>query len=367
MDRPTILCVDDEPNVLRGLRGHLRKLGRVLVAAGGSEGLALLAEHPQTAVVVSDMRMPGMDGAAFLQQARATVPEAVRVLLTGYADLESAVRAVNEAEIFRFLTKPIPPNLLREAIQGALRQHRLIRVEQELLQQTLRRCVRAMSEILGLASPEIFGRAERVKERVCALAQDARIEEPWALEVAAILSQLGMVTLPEALVHKIHEGEPLTSSEEALALRVPEAALELLAEVPRLEEVLALLSGLMAPAEPEDSLELGLLRMALDLDALEASGLGAAEAVAIVARRTRYPSEALRALEGRVVHPEEVIEASLSDLLPGMVLHRDLRTTSDILLLSRGQVITTNLIRKLWNMRSASIQQPVLVLRREQP
>src|ERR1700723_1249547 len=95
-----ILFVDDEPSVLEGYK---RMLGRDLpidTAVGGTLGLAAIAERGPYAVVISDMRMPQMDGAKFLARVRDLAPATVRLALTGYADIETAMSAVNEGSIF---------------------------------------------------------------------------------------------------------------------------------------------------------------------------------------------------------------------------------------------------------------------------
>ena len=105
---PRILCVDDEPNLLAALERNLFGQFDVVTANGGEAGLAAIAEGPPFAAIVSDMRMPGMDGAAFLAAARARAPDSVRLLLTGQADATSAIAAINQGAIFRFLCKPCP-------------------------------------------------------------------------------------------------------------------------------------------------------------------------------------------------------------------------------------------------------------------
>src|SRR5579872_5364165 len=109
MDRNTrasILCVDDEPRVLDGLTRVLRRDFVVSTALSGADGLALLSQGGPFAVVMSDMRMPVMDGATFLQNVRQTSPDSTRVLLTGQTEIESAIAAINRGNIFRFLLKP---------------------------------------------------------------------------------------------------------------------------------------------------------------------------------------------------------------------------------------------------------------------
>jgi CheY-like chemotaxis protein len=118
-----VLFVDDEPRVLQGLRLNLESRYRVSTATSGAEALALCAADPP-GVVVSDLRMPGMDGTAFLSVVRDRAPHAVRILLTGQADLEAAIAAINQSRVFRLLTKPCRTELLIDTLEAARREHR---------------------------------------------------------------------------------------------------------------------------------------------------------------------------------------------------------------------------------------------------
>lgn len=121
-----IMFVDDERSVLEGYHRLLYRQYDVVTASSGGEGLKLLRESGPFAVVVSDMRMPGMSGAEFLTRALAVAPDTIRMLLTGYADLNDAIRAVNEGQIFRYLTKPCDRETLQHAVHlGVERYHKL--------------------------------------------------------------------------------------------------------------------------------------------------------------------------------------------------------------------------------------------------
>jgi len=100
-----VLCVDDEPNILRSLRWLLQKEFEVEVAASGHAGLGLV-KRADYDVVISDQRMPGMMGSEFLREVRKISPRSMRILLTGYSDLQAILRSVNEGEVFRFINKP---------------------------------------------------------------------------------------------------------------------------------------------------------------------------------------------------------------------------------------------------------------------
>src|SRR5450432_1039892 len=161
-----ILFVDDEAAVLAGYDRTLHREFEVDTATGGELGLKAINSSGPYAVVISDMRMPGMSGAQFLAKARQSSPDTVRMLLTGYTDLGAAMEAVNEGNIFRFLTKPCGKEILVPAINAGVEQNDLIRSEKELLEQTLLGSIKVLTEVLGAASPEAFGRSLRIAQFV---------------------------------------------------------------------------------------------------------------------------------------------------------------------------------------------------------
>lgn len=129
-----ILLVDDDPNVLSGYRRHLGRRYPLSTALSGAEALEILSGEP-AAVVIADMRMPKMNGVQLLAEVEKRSPDTVRMMLTGNADQETAVLAVNRGRVFRFLTKPASVETVVDAIEAALDQYRLIRADHELVRQ----------------------------------------------------------------------------------------------------------------------------------------------------------------------------------------------------------------------------------------
>jgi DNA-binding NtrC family response regulator len=118
--QPKILIVDDQPLVLGVFREILSRGPYHVLAVESAEKALQLLEDESVDVVISDERMPGMQGSEFLTIVRNKYPEVVRIILTGHASVESAMRAINESEIFRFLTKPVNSNVLHKAVEDAL-------------------------------------------------------------------------------------------------------------------------------------------------------------------------------------------------------------------------------------------------------
>ena len=142
-----ILFVDDDPNILSAYTRTLHKRYRMATASGGEEALQIIQTDGPFAVVVSDMRMPGMDGVALLTHVRNFNPDTVRIMLTGNADMGTAIEAVNQGNIFRFLTKPCEPDDLALALDGAIKQYRLVTSERELLELTLKGSIDLLVEL----------------------------------------------------------------------------------------------------------------------------------------------------------------------------------------------------------------------------
>src|SRR3569832_644244 len=158
--KPKVLLVDDEPHVVESLAQLLRREFDVRTASEPQVALRTLNEITDLAVVISDFRMSGMDGATLLHEIMFRRPDVARILLTGEAGREGAIRAVNEGQILRFLTKPCPIEDLRKAIEAGVVQHRLVHAEREVLKETLIGCIKALMEVLAIANPVAFGRAE---------------------------------------------------------------------------------------------------------------------------------------------------------------------------------------------------------------
>jgi response regulator RpfG family c-di-GMP phosphodiesterase len=369
-DRPRVLCVDDEPHVLEGLRDTLRRSFDVRVTTSPVEAVNLLKHEPGAyAIVLSDMRMPVMDGATFLAEARRFAPDATRMLLTGFADLDAATRAVNSAQLFRFLTKPCGAADLLRACVAALAQHRLVTAERVLLEQTLHGSVKALADVLALANPAAFGRALRVRASITQLAKAIGMREPWQVEVAAMLAPIGAVTLPTATAEKLYAGAPLTPHETAMVERVPEITRRVLDHIPRLEGVMQILDNYGRPFEDAPAngiIPIGarMLRIARDYDALDARAVDPGTALnTLRSREGVYDTELLETFAEVTVtvRAVRVCEITLHELRAGMTLADDVRSTTGQLLIARGHDSTEGLVERLRNLAEGFVREPLLV------
>jgi CheY-like chemotaxis protein len=366
---PCVLCVDDEPRILEGLALQLRRKYQVFTANGGASALRLLKEIPAPAVVISDMRMPGMDGAALLKQVRAVSPDAVRILLTGETGRDAAIQAVNEGRIFRFLTKPCAPESLHAAIASGVEQHRLVVAEKVLLQETLIGCIKALIDVLAITNPVAFGRTNRVKRMAMAISEAVGRHGFWQLEAAAMLSQIGYISLPPELVEKLFYGERLTAEERILADGAPAVAQKLLGRIPRLEAVMQILEppGSKAPEFP-GALALGanILHLTLDYDRMIAQGHPPSRAVQELRGRSEPHDKSLidvlAELVGAEASEQQIVEMAVAQVKPGMIMLDDLRTHIGTLLVPKGFEVTEAFLERRRHFGPGILQEKVRVM-----
>lgn len=355
--KPRILCVDDEQHVLDGISRVMRSQFEIVTAPGGGPALQRLQDRPGYAVIMSDMRMPGLSGAAVLKAARDQMPDATRLLLTGQADLKDAMAAINEGQIFRFLTKPCRPQELEVVLQQAVEQHELRIAQRQLLEETLTGSVQGLIELMAMAHPIAFGRANRARQLMASLGKLIGFRDLWQMEMAAMLSQLGVITMPPDLARRLYDGTTLTADEEERVRRMPQEALRVLGVIPRLDEVRAILGSLNTDfAEPGagDTLPLGarMLRIILDHDRLISAGCDHAQALAALHAATgRYDPAVLADLTTVLGHgvPGEgaFLEIPLEKVREGMVFLRDVRMEDGTLLIARLQKATPALLDRI--------------------
>lgn len=373
-----ILFVDDDSNLLSALKRGLRKQFDLSVALGPQLGLEMVSQMGPFAVVVADMRMPGMDGIEFLSHVRSIHPDTVRMMLTGNADLQTAINAVNEGNIFRFLTKPCPQETIIGAVEAGLEQYRLVTAERELLEKTLMGSLKMLSEILSLVNPLAFSRATRVRRYVQHIgAQRHHPDNWWEFEVAALLSQIGCVTLTADTLDKVYAQVPLSDEEQQVFAAHPNVAYNLLTKIPRLEPIAQMIANqqkpfFMYPALPtlqgeERDMAFGgqILKVVLDFDRFVIKGMTKQEALTRLRQHPEeYSPELVDALS--TFHMDEVSEivkmVRVKDLKTGMIADRDIRAQNGLLLVPAGQDITYPVLERLRNFaRQIGVVEPMRV------
>jgi len=377
-----ILFVDDEANILAAFKRYLRNRFLVETAQSGQEGLNLIAASEPFTIIMADFRMPGMDGIQFLTRVKDLSPDSVRMMLTGHADLTTSINAINEGHIFRFLTKPCPPETLILAIESGIEQHRLITAERELLEKTLSNSVRLLTELLSLANPLAFSQALRVRRIVKQITYNMKLIDSWQYELAAMLSQTGCVTLPSEILEKVNSGEPLLKSEKALFASHPQIGARLLENIPRLESIAQMVRDQQKPfsqynaqnnSANQRKIYLGpqILKVALDYSSLTHSGLTHTESLRKMAENAEdYNPEVIKALGDHEIRKEAATIKSIdvNSVEIGMIVDQDVLTKDGKLVMTKDQEVTLLILERLRQLsQEVGIFEPIRVVVPSQP
>lgn len=363
----SILIVDDDTNLLNSYCRKLRKRFEVETATSGDQALEAMEETGPFSVVISDYRMPGMDGVEFLSRARKAAPNSVRMLLTGHADLETAIEAVNRGNIFRLLTKPCPPKVMANALVDALRQYEMATAEQELLDKTVKGVVNVLSEVVSILEPDMFGRTQRVIPFVRTLARGTGGCDPWSLETATMLSTLGFLVVPEDIRKEALEGKHLSPRKQEAYIEHATFAGKLLSGIPRLEDISRILAyqekhydGSGPPGDDLAGKDLPLgsriLKVVNDFDLLTSGGEDQGKAFAkLKARKGHYDPDVLREL-GKTLGDSALYvrrKVYLHGLEVGMILARDVYAHDNgkkFKIMRKGQQVTETALDYFFNM-----------------
>ncbi len=409
-ERDTILLVDDEENILKALYRLLRREGyNLITTTSPREALKIVQKEP-VAVVVSDQRMPEMTGTELLAEIKAIKPDIVRIILTGYADMTSALEAINQGEVFRFVSKPWNDGELRSTLRQAAFQHylvkenkRLLRVtneqnkklkelninlEKKVLERTeqlhqkhqqlkglyrrlqvnFRDTVKVFVELMELFDPYLGGHSKRVASLVKHLARMLNITgvDLNLVEIAAFLHDIGLVGAPKEIYRERYQS--LTPAQQALYRSHPEIGYSLLYKIEFLRQVAVVVRSHHERFDGQGFPD-GLPNVAIPIGARIIHVVSVYDEFI---RRDRLSREdalkRLNKLSGTVLDPAIVhaledsfatmrpiatkVAIELKDLKVGMQLAEDVRTASGRMLMSKDSELTEAHIERLTKFNS---------------
>jgi len=385
-----VLFVDDDQHLLSGLRRTLHHSDyEITTINNGIEALSITKKKAAFAVVVCDMHMPGMDGIEVLERIQKLSPHTSRIMLTGNADLQTAIDAVNKSRIFRFLTKPCPDENLLIALEAGVRQYQLVTAEQELLQKTLAGSVKVLTDVMALVVPKAFESAGVVRKWVRELAPKLDVDNLWAIEIAALISRIGFVTIPDDIQDRSRLNKRLDSSEKEILARAPQVASNLIRNLPRMEGVASILQyqwkGFDGSGVPQDG-KLGgaiprgarILRILTDLAAVTKGTVPDHQGFAYLRAHeelydpgllpliiTHFTEASQAEKDASADHDVQCLSLNITALRVGDLLISDICRKDASLLLASGTCLSEIQIEKLRNIRSvAALIEPVEVERR---
>lgn len=416
-----LLCVDDEPNILSSLRRLFRGGGyQVTVANSGAEGLQALEKEPFD-LIISDMRMPEMDGARFLEQARARWPDTIRILLTGYADIASTVDAINKGQIFRYISKPWDDNDMLLIVRHALERKELEREKTRLEALTLRQneelkelnanlelkvqartaelaganeklknsfltSIKVFASLIDLRESSLAGHSRRVADLSRKIANKLELSPREAQDVfiAGLLHDIGKIGLSDVLLTRAvtqmsgedlgqYRKHPVKGEQSLMALEELRGVAKLVRSHHERFDGQGYPDGLAGLAIPIGARILALVN---DFDGLQIGIVGSrrlnpedAKKLIVDGRGKRYDPQVVDAfllITGGVEkeHSSE-IALSTAELKPGMALARDLVSRSGVLLLAADYLLDAGLIHQIQDFEASDGARLTIYVRPE--
>jgi len=384
-----ILYIDDEKELLNSFTSLMRKENLQIHTLNESKKIHdLLTSEGPFALILSDQRMPDYDGVQVLESVKQNSPETIRVLITGYADYDDTIRAINAGGITSYISKPWKDEDLKLQIrnwvtQYNLKQHNnylLDRLDEEnkklnvLLEGTLKGSIKVLVDILSLFNARSFGRSNHLRKIARNIADKLHLKKAWEIEIAILLSQIGCIGIPQEIWEKKDLGLPLTSREEKLFYSHPVIGKSIVQNIPRLEDVADIISYQLYDSLDDKQSALNknipvaakLLKLLLDFDYLVSNGKSEKDAVKILRQRDKYDRELLAALDielAGIYDGLAIVKKELDELKEGTVLAADIKDSQGKIIVKKGDELSQVALMHLRNYTSTKkIVTPILVL-----
>lgn len=377
-----VLYVDDETHLLSSFTSLMwREQVQVHTVADSTSIDSVLDREGPFAVVISDQRMPGLDGVATLNRVKERFPDTIRVMLTGYADFEDTRRAINEAGISRYINKPWDDVALKRLVHECILQYNLQaenkhltaqlsaqnKTLQELLEGTVAQSIRLLTHLISYINPHAANQTERVRKlgkAVLNLLPDLSVEERWTITRALDLFNLGIAVLPSWIQVSLNK-DGLHALERFPAARAHNLlAAELLKDIPRFEDVARVIKyqskDYNGAGEPVTeiiqgtNLPLGsrLLHILIDLDNQSTEHFKGKDVLqSMLNYPKKYDVELIRLmLEGANSQKEKIKLLPVDELQEGMIVEEDvIAENRQVLLHAHSQITAASCkILKQW-------------------
>ncbi|HCS39799.1 MAG TPA: hypothetical protein DIW44_09480 [Anaerolineaceae bacterium] len=393
--KEVIFLVDDEPNVLSALTRALNSFqyNDIITASDGIEAIELLKTTPNVALIISDYRMPGLDGISFLLEAQEICPDATRMILSGVADLEMATNAINLGQIYRLLLKPCPPENFIASVKAGIRQYELVTSERDLLQNTLKGSIKILTDLLAAINPDSFSQSTRISALTRKFATALGLNNAWELELAGALCRIGCVTVPPEVLEAWMKGRILDDNQRHMIDSVGKIGHHLLRNIPRLEKIAEGILYQTTPFQPVGQVSANtlkgtdipligrILKIVIDYDRfLSIDPKPKAALNRLANQANEYDLDLLKSfkeiifteneIEGTTALKKEsaLSEVSIDDVKNGMVIMGNVFDKKGRLLIGSGTLVTDIIKLRLANYNNIyGLDQPLLVRKTEIP
>jgi putative two-component system response regulator len=372
----TVLVVDDTKENIDILDGILKSTYKVKAASNGKKAIEIVDSKDKPDLVLLDIMMPDMDGYTVCRHIK-SIDHANRIpviFVTTKGEIEDEVQGFAAGAV-DYITKPVSPPIVLARVKTHLDLRNAKQQVDQLLTKTLMGSVKVLTDILALVSPTAFSQSSRFRRYARDIAAHLHLDEIWQFELAATLSLIGYITIPDEILRKIDRGSRLTSQEQEIFDTYPQVGADMIENIPRLETVADMIKRQRDTADtplkghPREwtTAFLGgqLIRIIADLDRINSEEKSMKSALIKMRNRGgNYPNPLLIALWETQSDKPELIEkqVSLEELREGMILGADIKTKAGAKVLNRDTEVSPHLLKLLQRYIGRDIvNEPIVV------
>jgi response regulator RpfG family c-di-GMP phosphodiesterase len=377
--KSTILVVDDTPENIEVLSEILTPDYTVKAAVRAEAALKIIASGEGIDLILLDVMMPGTDGYALCAKLKADpkTHDLPIIFVTSKSEVDDEAKGLRLGAV-DYITKPFHPSIIKARVKTHVQLRRTQEELQKLLKQTLSGSIKVMADVISLFDSEIFDKATRLRAYMKKITEALNLRNAWQYDLAALLSQIGSVAIPEEILAKARKGEALSPEEDASIRKIPEIGADLIKSIPNLEGIANVIRSQLTPGSRkhlasdlsgEDPLLLGaqLLGMTLQFDGLVEAGESPDEALLHIRRESeKYDERLLEALKACLQVRDSKMNArvlDVSEMREGMILDENVTTTSRLLVVKRGAELNGPMLARLQRMAQLSlVKMPIRVL-----
>jgi DNA-binding response OmpR family regulator len=372
LNRGSIMVVDDTPANLKLLEGMLRQQGyQVRSFPRGRMALAAAAENPPELILL-DINMPEMNGYEVCEHLKSNekLAQIPVIFLSALGETADKVKAFQSGGV-DYVTKPFQLEEVQARVETHIKLQRAQQVEHDLLEKTLNGAVRALTELVHLTAPALALRSEAIRSIVVHITQRMATAESWQYELAATLSLIGCMTLPDEAFERAYGRQDPSEDEDRMFRAHPASGARLLSNIPRLEGVAEMIRRQQTtegagPAQGAADLGARMLGTAVELDRRMFRGTPFTTALQqLTTMSERFDPAMLEAL-GDYQTPKvasELDQAWVHELQVSMILVEDVLTKDGkMTIVRKGATLTNTLIERISNFRKVrGVQEPIRV------
>jgi putative two-component system response regulator len=367
----SIMVVDDNPANLKLLEDMLRQRGHEVRSFPRGRLALAAAELEPPDLILLDINMPEMNGYEVCEQLkRSALLAGIPVIFLSALDaIEDKVKGFRSGGV-DYISKPFQFEEVQARVETHIELRRSQQAEHDLLEKTLNGAVGTLWELVQITSPILALRSGAIRDIVQRIGKRLGVRDPWRYELAATLSLVGCIALPDDVFERAYCGQELSADEQRMFHAHPQTAARLLSNIPRLEMVAEIIRGQGDPETEPFAIEESrqgarILHLALELDRRIYRGAASSSALAELRRSHRFEDRMLDALDGYSPAPAEfeLRMLPIRELRASMVLENDFWGNGNLLVLKKGTVLTETWIERLENFARARDSQELIGVR----